>query len=236
MDRDREACARRPPDDVLELGPAGDLDPRAVQHPRCLRAERPVHEGLDVADPEKRVSEASRDADLREPVDVVVRKRLPHPQREGAFPLELLEDGERSEPAVLVVDRDDAAGIREPDSLARGVHHLLMRRPHVEVAEMPRAFLAQDAGRLALLVALDDAAGNLEVAVRPSEGRRVQPERVVVARHERGRDVARDRVQGFLGRLDGGRPVAAPPAEPPEPASFGNRPDRVADPGERLVQ
>ena len=144
---------------------------------------------------------------------MVVRERLPHPQREGAFPLELLEDGERSEPAVLVVDRDDAAGVREPDSLARGVHHLLVRRPHVEVAEMPRAFLAQDAGRLALLVALDDAAGNLEVAVRPSEGRRVQPERVVVARHERGRDVARDRVQGFLRRLDGGRPVAAPPAE-----------------------
>ena len=167
---------------------------------------------------------------------MVVRKRLPHPQREGAFPLELLEDGERSEPAVLVVDRDDAAGVREPDSLARGVHHLLVRRPHVEVAEMPRAFLAQDAGRLALLVALDDAAGNLEVAVRPSEGRRVQPERVVVARHERGRDVARDRVQGFLRRLDGGRPVAAPPAEAAEPASFGNRPDRVADPGERLVQ
>src|SRR4051794_29788928 len=110
VDGDGEACARRPADDVLELGLAGDLDPRAVEHACRLGTERSVHEGLDVADLEERVSETGRDADLPEPVDVVVRQRLPDPQREGAVPLELLEDGQRPEPAVLVVDRDDAAG------------------------------------------------------------------------------------------------------------------------------
>ena len=166
---------------VLEVGAAGDLDPRAVEHPRGLRAERPVHEGLDVADSEERVTEARRDADLGQPVDVVVRERLPHPKREGAFSLELLEDGERTEPAVFVVDRDDAAGVGEPDSLTRGVHHLSVGRTHVDVAEMPGAFLPQDTGRLALVVALDDPAGNLGCR-RPGEGRRVQPERVETER------------------------------------------------------
>src|SRR5215217_5223016 len=84
VDGDGEACARGPPDDVLELGPAGDLDSRAVQHARCLGAERPVHEGLDVTEPEEGVSETGRDADLCDPVDVVVLERLPDPQREGA--------------------------------------------------------------------------------------------------------------------------------------------------------
>jgi len=167
---------------------------------------------------------------------VVVRERLPHPKRESAFSLELLEDGERTEPAVLVVNGDDAAGVREPDSLTRGVHHLVVSRTHVGVAEMPGAFLPQDAGRLALVIALDDSAGNLEVAVGVREGGGVEPERVVVARHERGGDVARDGVQGFLRRLDGGRPVAAPPAKTPDPASFGNGPDRRADAGEGLVE
>jgi hypothetical protein len=101
---------------------------------------------------------------------------------------------------------------------------------------MPGALLAQHAGRLALLVALDDSAGNLEVAVRVGEGGGVEPERVVVARHECGGNVAGDGVEVVLGRVDGGGPVAASPAEPPEPAPFGNRADRLADLRERLVE
>ena len=151
-------------------------------------------------------------------------ERLPHPQRERAFPLELLEDGECPEPAVLVVDGDDASGVREPDPVPRGFDHLFVRRPHVDVAEMPGALLAQHTGRLALLVALDDSAGNLEVAVGVSEGGGVEPERVVVARHERGGNVAGDGVEVVLGRVDGRGPVAASPAEPPSQRPAGTEP------------
>ena len=59
--------------------------PGAVEQPRGLGAERPVHERLDVADPEEVVAEARADADLGERVDVLVGERLPDAERERAF-------------------------------------------------------------------------------------------------------------------------------------------------------
>ena len=65
--------------------------------------------------------------------------------------------------------------------------------------------------------------GDLEVAVRARERGRVEPERVVVACHQRRRDVAGDRVERLLRRLDGRRPVAAPPAAAAQPAARPRR-------------
>ena len=140
------------------------------------------------------------------------------------------------EPAVLVVHGHDSAGQRERDRLARGVDHLVLRRAHVRVAEVPGALLAQDAGRLAVLVTLDDAAGNLEVGVGQRECRGVDPERVVVLGHQRHRHVAGDSVECLLRRLDRRRPLAVPPAEPAQPPALGHLADRRGDARERVVQ
>ena len=231
-----EAGPGAPGDDVDELLVADDLDPRAVEEEGCPRAERPVQEGLDVADAQEVVPEPRGDADLREPVDVVVGERLPDAQGERILAAQALEDAQRPEPAVLVVDRGDAARVRDPDPLAAGLDHLVLGRARVGVAEVPGALLPQDAGRLAPLVALHDAARDLEVALDPGEGRGVDPQRVVVLRHERHGDVAADGVEGLLRRLDGGRPVAAAPAEPAQPAALGHVPHGRGDAGERLVE
>ena len=69
------------------------------------------------------------------------------------------------------------------------------------VTEVPGALLTEHAGRLTALVADDDTALHLEVAVRVRERRRVQPERVIVARHQSGRRVAGDAVERLLRRL-----------------------------------
>ena len=82
------------------------------------------------------------------------------------------EDRVRAEPAVLVVDRGDAARVRELDARARRVDELVLGDDDVTVAEAPRRLLAQDARRLAGAVALDDAAVDVEVAARAGERRR----------------------------------------------------------------
>ena len=206
-------------DDLHELLPARDLDAGPVQHARRLRAERAVHERLQVADPQQVVAEPGAEAELLEPPDMVVRKRLPDAQRERAVLGEPLPEARRAEPAVLVVDRRHAA--RGDDLQARRASRRRTRRRtrQVAVAELPGRLLAEDARRLAVLVELDDAARDLEVAVRGGERRRVEPERVVVAGHQRGRRVAGHRVERLPGRLDRGRPVAAPPAPAAEPAA-----------------
>ena len=53
---------------------------------------------------------------------------------------------------------------------------------------------------------------------------RVQPERVVVLRDQRGRDVARHRVEVGAGRLAPVGPVAAPPPVPAQPAAVSGQP------------
>src|SRR5207245_5773025 len=120
-------------------------------------------------DADELVAEAAADAQIGELVHLFSRQGLPDPHVEVSFFAEALPDGERAEPAVLVVDGCDTARDRDADSFARRVDQLVLGRPDVPVAEMPGAFLAQHAGRLAPLVSHDDAALDLEVAVRSSE-------------------------------------------------------------------
>ena len=178
------------PNDLDELLLARDLDTGAVEHARRLRAERSVHERLQVPDADEVVAEAAADAQVGELAHLFSRQGLPDAQVEVSFFAETLPDGERAEPTVLVVDGGHPSGDRDVDSFARRVEQLVLRRPDVRVAEMPGAFLAQHAGRLAPLVSHDHAALDFEVAVRPSESGGVQPERVVVTCHQGGGRVA----------------------------------------------
>ena len=112
-----------------------------------------------------------------------------------------LEDPGRAEPAVLVVDRDHAAARRDAQALARRLDPLVLGHRREAGAELPGRLLAQNPRRLAVRVALDDAAVDLELAVREGERRRVEPERVVVLRPERGRGRPGHLVERFLRRL-----------------------------------
>ena len=113
---------------------------------------------------------------------------------------------ERAEPAVLVVHGCDAARVRELDSGSHRLEVLLVVGQHVALLELPGRLLAQDAGRLALGVPLDDAARDLEVAVRERERGRVEPERVVVLGDQRRRAPAGHRVERLPRRLDASAP------------------------------
>ena len=95
--------------------------------------------------------------------------------------LEPPEERERTERAVLVVDRRDAARRRELDPAPHRVEVLVRRHAEVARAEVPRVGLEQDA-----------VAGGL--AGRRVRGR-VEPERVRVLRPERGGRVAGRRVE-----------------------------------------
>ena len=233
-DGESGACARA--DDLHELVAARDLHSRAVEQPGGLRAERPVHERLQVADADQVVAEAAVQAQSRGVLHLVGRDRLPDAQVQRALVAEPLPDAERAEPAVLVVNGRDPARHGDPHALPRGLDHLVLGRTDVAVAEVPGALLAQHAGRLALSVAHDDAAIDLQVAVRTRERGRVEPKGVVVAGHQGCRCVARDPVERLLRRLRRGRPVAAAPAGAAEPAAGLDVAQRLGDPLERLVQ
>ena len=71
---------------------------------------------------------------------------------------------------------------------------------------------------------------------RERERGRVDPQRVVVLRHEGDGHVAGDGVERLLRRLRGRRPFAAPPAEAAQPASRGHLADRRGDARQRVVQ
>jgi hypothetical protein len=105
---DWEAGPRAPPDDVLELLVAHDLHAGAVEHERRARPERAVEERLDVAHPEEVVAEARGEADSLELLQVVPREGLPDAQVERVLVAEALEDAQGAEPAVLVMNGDDA--------------------------------------------------------------------------------------------------------------------------------
>ena len=122
-----------------------------------------------------------------------------------------LEHLEGAEPAVLVVDRHHAARRGHAHALAARLDHLVDGRAHVAVAERPGRVLAQDAARL------DHAAGHLERRVGALQRRAVQPERVVVLRHQRHGHVRHRAVERLAGRRLG--PVALAPAEPAQPAA-----------------
>src|SRR5207237_10059444 len=90
---DRPARAGSAPQDLDELLAARDLDPgrvdaaapdaaagagsagaAAVEQPGGPGAERPVHEHLQVAEPEAVVAEPRRDPELGQPVELLVRE------------------------------------------------------------------------------------------------------------------------------------------------------------------
>src|SRR2546421_720410 len=206
-------------DQLGEFVLARDLDARSVEPARRLGTERSIHERLDVAEPQQLVAETGAERQSDQSLELVAGMRFPDADRERSVGTEALEDGERTEPAVFVVQRSHAPGVRELHRGARGLDELVLGRTRVDVAEAPRALLAQDAARLTAFVPLDDAARNLQVAVGECERRRVQPERMAVPRLERNGTVAADRVEILFRRFDRGRPVAAPPAAASQPPS-----------------
>jgi hypothetical protein len=134
------------------------------------------------------------------------------------------------------VDGSDPARVGQLDRRAHRLHVLVVGGLDVRVPEVPAGLLAQDAGRIALLVQLDDAAGHLQVAVRACERRRVQPDRVRVAGHQCDRRLSRELVQRLFRRLDLRLPVAAAPAAAEQPGSRADVRERCADAGKRLVE
>ena len=219
--RDRKSRCGAAPDDLGQLLAARDLDAAAVEHPRCLRAERAVHEHLQVPELQVGASEAGAQPGRDGVLELVVRDRLPDAQRQLAALLELLPEPQRAEPAVLVVHRGDPARVREPDSEPHRFDVLVVRHDHVPLLELPRRLFAEHAGRLAAGVALDDAALDVELAVCELERGRVEPDRVVVLGDHRGRHVRCDRVEILPRRLALRRPVAAAPPVAAQPAPRG---------------
>ena len=189
-------------DDLHQGFAARDLDPGSVEHAGCLRAERPVHERFQVADANEVVAEAAPEIDRGQLRHLLCRQGLPDAQAERALVAEALPNSECSEPPVFVVHRGHAAPAGDPEPSASRLDELVLGGAHECVAEVPGAFLAQDARRRSARVALDDSAGDLELPVGSSERRRVEPERVVVAGHQGGRHVAGDAVEGLPRRLD----------------------------------
>ena len=90
--------------DLLELLARRDHDAAAVGHPGGLRAERPVHERLQVAEPEEGRAGAAAQPDLAQVAEPLGRCRLPDAERQRALLLEPLPEPDRAEPAVLVVE------------------------------------------------------------------------------------------------------------------------------------
>ena len=113
---DGPACLGAGADDLRELLAARDLHAAAVEHPRGLRAERPVHEHLQVADAQHLRADPAAQRERASDGERLVRNRLPHAQREAAVLVEPLPEAGRAEPAVLVVDAGDAARVRELDA------------------------------------------------------------------------------------------------------------------------
>ena len=74
VDRDGPAGGGRRADDLGELLAARDAHAAPVEHPGRLRAERAVHERLQVAEAQVVVAEAGPEAELGELADVVVRE------------------------------------------------------------------------------------------------------------------------------------------------------------------
>src|SRR5437763_7999076 len=183
-----EARVGTEPDQLLELLARRDAHAGAVQQERRLRAERPVHERLQRAEAQERAAEPAAQAELHDLACVLVRNPLPHAKRQRVVGIQTLEEREAADPAVLVrdrsVNRGDAARGRELQAFAdrRQRLALAVRRLDELLPEEPGGLLAQDAGRLAALVDLDDSAFGAEVAVGVRERRGVQPHRVSVAR------------------------------------------------------
>ena len=115
-------------DDDGEVLRAHQPHPAAADQQRGARAERPVHEGLDV------VAAGG----------VGVRQRLPHAQRQLAGLAQRGEGLGRAAGAVLVVHAGDARGVGGGDAGADRVERLGRCGGGVGVEEVPGVVLAQD--------------------------------------------------------------------------------------------
>jgi hypothetical protein len=67
--------------DVRQLLAGRDAYAGAVEHPRGLRAQRAVHEHLQVAEPQELVAEARADVERLELGELLPRQRLPYAKR-----------------------------------------------------------------------------------------------------------------------------------------------------------
>jgi hypothetical protein len=224
-------CAR--PHDLGEVFAARDSHAAAVEHPGRVRSERAVHEDLQIADAQERRAEPAPQRERAQLRQHVRGNRLPDPQRERALRLEALPESCGAEPAVLVVDARDAAGVRELDALTHRGDVLVGGDRQIAVLEAPGSLFAQHAGRLALRIPLDDPSVHLEVIACECKRGRVEPERVIVLRDQRCRAVTRDRVEVVLRRFAGFAPVAA---SPPVAAQPGPRHPRFLDACQRFVE
>src|SRR5256885_7035159 len=110
---DGPACLGALADDLCELRSGRDLHAAAVEHPRGPRAERAVHEDLQVADPQQRRAEAAAQRKRAQRAQHVVRHGLPDAQGEMTLLLEALPEPCCAEPSVLVVHARDAARVRD---------------------------------------------------------------------------------------------------------------------------
>ncbi len=229
--RDRPACGGACADDLGQLVAGRDPHAGAVEHPCRLRSESPVHEALEVAETEEVVADARAETELGEGGHAIGRQRLEDPQPQPFALVDATEDRRGAEPAVLVVDRSHPASVRQPDSRTGRLDPLLLRDVDETFAEAPRRFLTEDPGRLAGLVPLNDPAGDLQLTSSECESGRVEPERVVILRPERGGRRARHLVERFpcRGRL----PTGVPPARAANPRPGHGVP---ADPVERLAE
>ena len=230
---DRPARFRGLAHDPLELFARRDHDSGSVAHPRGLRAERPVHERLQVAEAQERGAGAAAEADLAEVGELLGRSRLPDAKRQRALLLEPLPEADRAEPAVLVVEGRDAPRGGDLDAFAHRLDVLLVGHAREPALEAPRRFLVEDAGRLACLVPDHDTAFDLEVAAGERERCRVEPQRVVVLRDQHRGPLALDLIERLAGWRAVG-PVGVAPPLATEPATGPRRgPQAVERLGER---
>ena len=218
--RDRAARAARRARTISSSSSRAVIStPAAVEQPRGLRAERAVHERLQVADAqERRRRGRGRSPSAASSPTLLVRERLPDAQRQRVRAREVAARS-ASAPSQPSLSCTATTPRRFASFMPARIASTYSSSAIVDVAlaELPRRLLAQHAGRLAALVALDDAARHLEVAVRAGERGRVEPERVVVLRDQRGRDVAGDarRAPSFVGSTRGGQS----PLRQPQPRS-----------------
>jgi hypothetical protein len=126
------------------------------------------------------------------------------------------------------VDGDDA---RRGDRRHRGAHRVQRLRGLGREAGLvaPGGLLAQDPGRLAGGVALDDAARRLEVAARERERGGVEPEGVAVVRAQRHGRVREDGVERVAVGPVAVRPQLVAPAAAADPAARRSRGGDVRD-------
>ena len=213
--------------------------PGAVEHPRGLRAERAVHERLHVADPQRAGRRSRCECRGRE----LVEPRRPGATARRAASARLAsrrcEQLGRAEPAVLVVHGRDAAR-RRPPAAPRASRRRARRRRSRSARSLEVPAPTPRAGRPSARRASSRSTtppGDLEVAARASERRRVEPERVAVPREQRDRRVAarRRRAPPCVGSTAGDQSPLAP-AAPAQPAAAGARADASRTRRERLVE